>query len=386
MHMFGRGARSGAVISATVALAACSAVGAAGATAHLRHQERPARLRASPGWRIVSTAHFGEPGNASGLSAILALSRTDAWAFGGTNPGGSSSPVAEHWNGKRWQASPLPGGLRDFIVAASAVSPRDIWAVSFLGGYVLHWNGRSWHVARRWKADSQATGITAISPSDVWVFGAGQIPGRSLRTWNFNGRTWRQVRGPAGAIYRASAIGPRDIWAVAPGLDGGSVLHFNGTSWHRVRTGSALAKVDLTDVLAVSRHDIWVAGQTSRGRVILAHRTGSRWRRYEAPGHAEQPRLAAGRRGGVWITAMTVTSQQTAARILHFCAGTWRSMTIRHGQGNSVSGMATIPGSRALWASGGFLTRAGGDVVIWLYLPDRQGQRRSDAASDADPD
>src|SRR5215469_15030562 len=76
----------------------------------------------APDWRIAETVHYGPGGNASGYSAVVVPTKTDAWVFGGTNPGGASSPTAEHWDGRRWQPSPLPPGLSGFIVAADASS------------------------------------------------------------------------------------------------------------------------------------------------------------------------------------------------------------------------------------------------------------------------
>src|SRR5262249_54971274 len=102
----------------------------------------------APNWQIVATVHYGPGGNASGYSAVVAPKKSDAWVFGGTNPGGASSPTAEHWDGRRWQPSPLPPGLSDFIVAADASSARNVWAVG--AGYALRWNGSRWSVAKTW--------------------------------------------------------------------------------------------------------------------------------------------------------------------------------------------------------------------------------------------
>ena len=56
-----------------------------------------------PTWQMATSVHYGPADNASGYSAVIAPAKDDAWAFGGTNPGGTSSPAAERWDGKRWQ-------------------------------------------------------------------------------------------------------------------------------------------------------------------------------------------------------------------------------------------------------------------------------------------
>ena len=163
--------------------------------------------------RVVVSRHYGPPANASGYSVILLTGAKTAWAFGGTNPGGPSRPVAGHWNGSTMTPSKLPAGLAGFISDASAPSARDIWATSQYGGYVLHWNGRRWHVARRWRY-GEITGLTAISVRNVWTFGTTASGARGTGTWHFDGTSWQPVSGPARRIYRASAVSGHDIWAI----------------------------------------------------------------------------------------------------------------------------------------------------------------------------
>ncbi len=108
----------------------------------------PAQAAGTPCWQLMATVHYGIEANASGYSAVVAPSKNDAWVFGGTNPGGTSAPAAEHWDGSRWRPAPLPTGLGGFIVATSASSATNIWAVG--GGYALRWDGARWAVANTW--------------------------------------------------------------------------------------------------------------------------------------------------------------------------------------------------------------------------------------------
>jgi hypothetical protein len=326
-----------------------------------------------PGWRMSLTRHYGAAGDASGFSALVALSRTDAWAFGGTNPGGAGAPVALQWNGSSWRPWPLPAGLPDFIGDASASSSRDIWAVSYAGGYVLHWNGTRWLVARRWRRPDILTGVTALSPSDVWVFGTANdgVPG--LGTWHFDGRTWTQVGGLAGQIYRASAVSPRSIWAVAATRQGGFLVHYDGRSWQRAGAASpALAGLTLDAVLA-QRDGVWAAGNQWRprgdGALVIVHFNGRQWIRTGTSWPADTERLAPDGAGGIWITADnagasggSLVGHQTRAGQL-----TWSPLQDGLGSGISdvASGIGPGPGPGPVWLTGGFLTPAGGDAAIW---------------------
>jgi hypothetical protein len=328
----------------------------------------------APDWRIAATVHYGPGGNASGYSAVVALAKDDAWVFGGTNPGGTSSPTAGHWNGTRWQPSPLPPGLSGFIVAADASSARNVWAVG--DGYALRWNGTKWSVAKAWPQSGQLTSVAAINRDDVWVFGSSTFSGEpGLGTWHFNGRAWIRARGLAGSIYRASAVARHDIWAITVSPRGGSVARYNGHTWRRVRSaGSALADTQLDNVLAMSRTSVWVSGISptngQNGRLVLAHWDGSRWKRFVAPWAVQQPeRFAPDGAGGIWIPVVT-GGGDPATWILHVSrAGRWTRTPIAAGQaaGVGVGDLALIPGTTSLWGSGGLLTTAGGDAVIWAH-------------------
>ncbi|HTZ93995.1 MAG TPA: hypothetical protein VMB74_16500 [Streptosporangiaceae bacterium] len=332
----------------------------------VRRYERSAQSRVRPAFRVVVSNHFGNPENASGYSAIVVSGKRQAWAFGGTNPGGPSTPVAERWDGASMTPSALPPGLTGFISEASAPSPTDIWVASEYGGYVLHWNGTQWQLALRRSGDT-ITGLTAISPDDVWVFGA-VAAGNRTGTWHFNGRTWRAVTGRAAPVYRASAISGSDIWAIAVGAKADSVLRYSGRTWQRVSTGSVLDGVAVSDILAISKRNVWILGDEAAAgaaRLVLAHWNGTRWSRL-APGPRAFPgHLSAGPHGTVLATA-TPAEATAAGLIIQADSAGWRHVTaVQSGFGSGVSAVAVRPGTLSVLASGGVLTRLGGDAVIW---------------------
>jgi hypothetical protein len=332
----------------------------------------PARAGIAPGWQIAAKAHYGASRNASGYSALVVLSKNDAWAFGGTNPGGPSTPTAVHWDGTRWQASPLPKGLNGFIVAAAASSASNVWAVG--DGYALRWNGVRWSVAKTWSNDPEITSVAAISRDDVWVFGSSSfISGQAnLGTWHYDGHDWVPVAGAAG-IYRASAISEHDIWAITVSPRGGSVVHYNGTAFRsETAVDAVLGHTQLNDVLAVSPHNIWVSGTTplnaADGHLVLAHWNGRCWRRFVAPWPVQlAERFATDGGGGVWIPVVT-GGGGSATWILHLSRGgewTRTQITAARGSGVGVGDLALVPGTTTLWGTGGLVTISGGDAAIW---------------------
>jgi hypothetical protein len=367
-------------------IAACATVPALVAGAAAPHPvvaqppaARSARLPAGAPGRPVATAgaafqltagrHYGQRANASGYSVILRTGPYSAWVFGGSNPGGPSAPVAAQWDGTTLTTATLPSGLTSFISDASGTSGTDIWAASQYGRYLLHYDGWRWVVAKRWP-HGQITGLTAISSSDVWVFGTTAEGASNLGTWHFDGYDWQRVPGPADSVWRASATSDTDIWAIAASPSSYSILQYNGAEWQQVPTGNDLDGVQPRDILAMSPGNVWVLGTTADTvygvRLVLLHWNGAAWTSLVTQINAWAGRLAPGPDGSVLVTA-TPADASAAGLILQVSAtGGWPMVTAQSWlDSGSVSDVALAGGARSLWASGAILTRLGGEAVVW---------------------
>jgi hypothetical protein len=354
-----------------------------------------AAASAGTSFQLRLREHYGPVGNASDYSVIVSAGKRVAWIFGGTNPGGTSTPVAERWDGRRVTPARLPARLTGFIDDASAPSARDVWAVSQYGGYVLHWNGRRWYVARRWHG-GQITDVAAVTSGDVWVFGTTAAGFAGTGTWHYDGVLWRKVRGPASAVSRASALSSRDIWAIAATGRGSYVLHFNGSAWRRVRAGRLFNGVQLQDILAQSDRNVWAVGNTvtrsGATSFALYHWAGHGWTRILSRRDALAGNLASGRHGTVLLTATPTSVAATGLVIQAWVRGLLSATLIKSAEGSGVSDVTLPSGAREIWASGGILTRHGGDAAVWVGLVARPlGHRVIDndleaaAATRADP-
>jgi hypothetical protein len=334
---------------------------------HSAHSQPVRLVRQS--WGTAMIRHFGQPGNASGFSTILIRDGV-AWVFGGTNPGGQSAPVAEQLVGDQWVGSRLPAGLPDFISDASAPSRRDIWAVSSYGKYVLHWDGTRWQLARRWNSQGTLSDIVATGPRDAWVFGTSAGGRRSLGTWHYDGTSWRRVEGLARDVYRASAISNRDLWAITAGQRGDAIIRFNGRSWHRVRAGRAFSGIRWHDIMAESARDVWLVGNATgkkyRGRLVLARWNGKRWNRWVTPLSVFAGQLAAAGAGRVLATATSSALLPTGLIIMMTNRGRLTSSVVSSSFGCGVSDATLVARTQSVWATGGSLTRLGGDAVVWV--------------------
>jgi hypothetical protein len=352
-----------AVLGVTLGSLVTAAVADAGTVMH---------RQASAGWHVVFTHHYGAAANYSGYTAVAVPGKADAWAFGSTNIAGEpapGTPVAEQWNGTSWRGSTLPSGLSSEIDAASVVSTDSVWAVTETGGDVLHWNGSQWSVAEVIPGTGTLllTGITAVSDSDVWVFGTAAV-GPGYGTWHFNGHTWTQVTGPGGTVSSASAVSARDIWAVgatSSGPAGNALEHYDGTSWSYV-SATALTGLEFSSVLALSGTDVWATASSSSGAAELLHFNGTQWTSTTSPySGVSLTYMAPDGQGGFWFDNAGAPGKTS---ILHYsAAGVWSRITLS--TGDDLYPVALIPGTTSLWGVGWIRTKTDSNAAIWAYGP-----------------
>lgn len=337
-------------------------------------------------------SHNSPPaGSFSLYRAVVATGLNNAWALGGAHGTGGNdtpAPAIAHWNGSAWKVSGVPAGVNSSIIAASAPAANDIWAVTFQNGWILHYNGRVWAVAKHVTGQGEFTGITATSASNVWVFGGGGFEG-GLGTWHFDGTKWTHVTtGQAVGLEFGSALSAKDIWAVGGTQAPQSAIErFNGTSWQLASTkGMPSGQLQFNGIWAASDQNVWVAtdqfiASANRDQALLLHFNGSTWSTFTPPGGPTNSgsistflAIASDGSGGVWLIEDTSTgtspSSTSAEYMVHrTAAGTWLRTKIASGSssgssGPSLLGLAHIPGTSSLWAVG---AAAGGNAVIWAF-------------------
>ena len=328
-----------------------------------------AQAASSPGWRVVFSHHYSGALVGSAYVAVASPSRTAAWAVGGAGGNGNPAtgrPTGARWQHGSWRAIRLPSGLSGWLGAVSADSAKDAWAVSIVSGYVLHWNGTKWAVARRFpehSLPSELTGVTALSPSNVWVFGGpGADPG--LGTWHFNGHSWHQVTsGPGVGIVTASPLSATNIWAIgSSSAPQDSIVHFTG-KWQSVRA-TALSGLQFTAIAAVSKHDVWAVGtvQTNSFLPRLVHLTSRGWSRVRVPWLVDPIGLAPDGRGGIWITAQNSSGMWALHRS---ATGSWSRIKMKPSA--VLLRIALIPGTTSLWGAGSVASNSVANAAVWAH-------------------
>ena len=301
-------------------------------------------------WRIIqvqkSLAKY-----ANNSIALGASSRRDAWLF-------NASPIAGkalHWNGTAWATRAIPAWVvQGNLSGTTSLAVADFGAA---GMWVISQGQRSFQPATyfgaffhrgRWtkvRLPGIPGAVAAVSPADVWALATPlslpSHPRQFLMHWN--GLRWSTLAIPKPAKIPPNSVefvsdpvarGPRDVWLqrdIETGTQGARtlyLLHWNGTSWHRVPLGKPTSGVD--EMARDGHGGLWLVtnGPGPAFRWFFDHLSASgRWTRMPVPS-----------------TAKTTVQQ--------------------------VTRLSWIPGTRSDWAAGGLLPVGSSvDVLggIWKY-------------------
>ena len=166
------------------------------------------------------------------LLAVTGVSSDDVWAVGSVD--GIHRTVvalAEHWNGSAWTRFPtaVSGAGNDFLVAVSAISSDDVWAVGYTStpaatdqALAEHWDGAHWSLAPVPSAEF-LNGVAAISSDRVWATATADV-GASGTLARWNGSSWKlfPTHVELSSLAGIAARSRKDIWAVGTQIVSGS--------------------------------------------------------------------------------------------------------------------------------------------------------------------
>ena len=206
-------------------------------------------------WTQVPAFNFGNQDNI--LAGVSAASASDVWAVGAYSPGLNSplNTLAQHFDGTRWTAFPLPnvGAQQNILQAVSMPVPGKAWAVGdYISGkfqqqtLIEHFNGAVWSVVPSPSPGALQNilyGVAAITDTDVWAVGASEDANNLWHTLteHWDGSTWTIVNAvDAGSngnqFYAVKALATNDVYAIGqqansafPGV--ALIEHWDGTAW-----------------------------------------------------------------------------------------------------------------------------------------------------------
>jgi hypothetical protein len=310
----------------------------------------------APPWRIIESVKTNSNGD---FTAVVATGKATGWAFDGL-----SRPTAWERNGSTWTKVTFPGRNNEYVAAAGATSPSDVWALvdSYRrGSQVVHWDGRDWSVVHTFTG--QIDGASVVAANDVWVFG---FP-KGLGVWHYDGHTWSLVATKLGG---GSALSASNVWAYS----GTHVDHWNGHTWASTSVKRLLPpKQELSNpavsgIIALSATDVYAIGNGNRqdagGPVVVLHYNGHTWAKaaqgnFDSYGSGQQ--ISADGRGGLWLPMPGASG--AASSMMHFADGKFtRSPLPVSGERITIEAVANIPGTTQALAGG------------WTHAPHNPGR------------
>jgi len=347
----------------------------------------PAQAAASPGWRIEQAL----PGETVQNGLIFATGKTNAWAVASDNFGALD---LVRWNGSTWQPVPTPANLGGNAVTAQALAgsnAHDMWL--FSGSTADTWTGSEWSQQVLTGLDS-GFGVTAaaVSGAGVWAFGA--APGKTEigppRALRLTSGKWTTVAMP-GLVLRVSEPSESDLWALGTSRATEYrtinnwrmiLMHWAKGKWNAVSlSGARLSRGHpalALNFVALSPSDVWaIAAATPNpcgcvaqpAGLLLEHWNGHRWTVTRLTGYRGVTGPVSDGHGGFWF----VSQRGSDPFFVHVSNGKIASTAVprSHGEYVSVDGLANIPGTRSVWASGSLAPHDGHGLegVILKYGP-----------------
>lgn len=236
------------------------------------------------------------------LEGLSCPSARSCWVVGSaTDASNHTSPVIEHWNGKRWSRVKLhnPNGDDNFLDDVSCPSTRRCYAVGGHGSntvfpvrsspLVERWNGKKWSMQKSPRTPAGATSggfnaITCRTKSSCTAAGTYIPHGKyfdHVYVGVLRGKKWSLEKVPqpfhaqyayAAATDLACPSAKRCVMSGsgAPDANGRTLLTAvawasKGKSWKRIKLPRADAGTgsELTDTTCASAHRCWLVGYAS---------------------------------------------------------------------------------------------------------------------------
>jgi hypothetical protein len=297
-----------------------------------------------------------DPGIATTLSGVSAVSASDVWAVGQYFNAGAVHTLIVHWDGSAWTQVPSPnvaGSTQDNLVAVRASSATNAWAVgSFENSsnvsqtLILHWDGSAWTQVPSPDpggpaAGQELTSVAGVSAQDAWAVG-NFVNGSDLAqsmVLHWGGTSWTQVNSPNPGSQGTFLTGVRatsasNAWAVGYAFDGTAdktlIVHWNGSAWTQVKTPNPAGATQdnvLDSIAVTSANDAWAAGQSGTDTVqtLVLHWDGSAWRQVATPSLGDSVTddaltgVGASSAGNVWAVGSYYNGTVNQALAIHCC-------------------------------------------------------------------
>ena len=176
------------------------------------------------------------------LYGVSMLDSGSGWAVG-------KDGTILQYNGYLWLTYPHKIDRKFHSYGVSALDKRNAWAVGgwtkdiykwFLGGNVIHWNGRHW---REQFVDEMHyfhfNDVVAIAKDNVYAGGyRTEVLKKGGYIYHYDGKSWTREVGPiGGSVNSIAGIGPHNVWTAD---SNGWVYQHNENRWiaHNIKGGN----------------------------------------------------------------------------------------------------------------------------------------------------
>jgi len=361
-----------------------------------------AAAAATCAWQVFPTPNGVVDGNQ--LLAVNADSATDAWAAGITIANQTVSPLAEHWNGAKWQLVRAAGYGRygSQLSAIAGLNSKDAWAVGWYSNgsatepMTEHWNGTKWAITPTPTKSSPygatLNAVAIVSADDVWAVGGVQTSNNGNEEDNsigliehWNGVRWSIVPSPDRGtldtlLLGVTAVNANDVWATgvygatAAGFNQTFAEHWNGVKWSLVATPDALATTynNFNAVASLSADAVFASGdyydpnaKPPTFRTLAGVWNGRAWSLIPSANAANDETVLAGAAAVSPTEVLSVGSYIVGSLQLTFVM-LWdgsRAVSLVtpdvYKTGSYFDAASRIPGTSDAWVAGGTLDAGG---------------------------
>lgn len=340
------------------------------------------------GWKRVGSPDLSDWDNV--LASVSAASANDAWAVGTYYPFGNSplATLAEHFDGTRWTAYPLPnvGKQENTLLSVSMPSPGKAWAVGYYvsgkfkqSTLIEHFDGLSWSVVPSVSPGAEQNilyGVAAISDADVWAVG-GEEDSAGLwhtLTEHWNGARWSVV--PAvdvgvngNQFYAVKALASNDVYAVGQEAGAGFpnralIEHWDGNAWSVISNPLDSNATDLplgveatpSTLTIVGQHETDKAPYTTYVATGASHALTIQNTPNAGTGENDLFGAAIATDGSTWTAGWDIdpSTGNHDPLVLNGKSGVWSVVStpvLTAGSDSGFAGITAIPGG-GLWAVG----------------------------------
>jgi hypothetical protein len=244
---------------------------------------------------------------------------------------------------------------------------------------------------------ASVAGVDSLSPRDAWAVGlrlGGPCQYRTLaERW---GDSWTVVQSPNvpgvnTVLNGVAMVSARDVWAVGqsscPTVQRGRTLveHWDGSRWRIVPSPNAGRAFDtLAAVEAVSATDVWAVGSSVTGSVgsgLVEHWDGHAWTVVPSPRATSTDSLeavSASSGAEVWAVGSGVSGPADSPLAMRWDGAGWKVVPVPTpgGAHGFLFGVAAVSPAEA-WAVGGYRPGGGGlqpllerwDGTAWRVVP-----------------